>query len=223
MWKRGSASSSRSRSVHRHASRRLSALANRFAWESTAPFGAPVVPDVYPIKAGASRGLASRAGVSPSGRSRRGSRDVERRVEITDRGLLVGLVDDRRARAGIPDHVLELSGPVGRVRGDHDEPHAQGRRVGRHEVDGALGREQDAIAARQAEGGEAAGPAGRLRFEFPAREPAALRVVDLVAIRIGNPMARPGGGHVRGAAGGRVVGGVVGAVGVAEGRHRGEG
>ena len=46
MWNSGSASTRQSSGLQRHAIRSDSALASRFACESTAPFGWPVVPEV---------------------------------------------------------------------------------------------------------------------------------------------------------------------------------
>ena len=72
-WKRGSVCTSRSSGVHPQASRKDSVFASRFAWVSTAPLGAPVVPDVNPIRAGAS-------GWQPSTRSLRPSPPEEARL-----------------------------------------------------------------------------------------------------------------------------------------------
>ncbi len=69
MWNNGNASTRRSSGVHRHARRNASTLDVRFACVSTAPFGRPVVPDVYPMRAGASGAAASSSGTGPSGRS----------------------------------------------------------------------------------------------------------------------------------------------------------
>ena len=51
-WNSGSAWTSRSSGVQRHANRNDSALASRLACVRTAPFGAPVVPEVKPMRAG---------------------------------------------------------------------------------------------------------------------------------------------------------------------------
>jgi hypothetical protein len=59
MWNSGSAHTSRSAAVHSHACSSEDAPASRFTWLSTAPFGAPVVPEVKPISAGSPAPAAS--------------------------------------------------------------------------------------------------------------------------------------------------------------------
>src|SRR5664280_757973 len=61
---------SRSSGPQRQAMVTASVAASRFRWRSTAPLGAPVVPEVKQISAGSSGPAVSRGPGSASGRSR---------------------------------------------------------------------------------------------------------------------------------------------------------
>ena len=206
MWKSGSASSSRSASVQRHARRSPSALARQFAWESTAPFGRPVVPEVYPMSAGASGLAASRSGTGPSGIPSAGVRTRSAGASSESAARFSSIVDDRGPGTGVLDHVGELPGAVRGVGRDHYEPEAEGGDVARHQIGGALGGEQDAVARLEAEGREPTRTGRGLPVEVTPREPARSGSWIAGASGAGTPVSRPGRGEAGGVLRRRVEG-----------------
>ena len=141
------------------------------------------------------------------------------RGELGERGALLGIVDDRGPGTGVLDHVGELPGAVRGVGRDHYEPEAEGGDVARHQIGGALGGEQDAVARLEAEGREPTRTGRGLPVEVTPREPAPIRIMDRRGVGAGTPMSRPGRGEAGGVPRRRVEGSLVGQVDLGRG-HR---
>ena len=133
----------RSSSVYEHSSPTKKPLLRMLWWESVAPFGNPVVPDVYWMLIGSSK--LSPARIVRQHRPVAGGQRLPLRVaEEDDRAQLrtavahlgdhrpvVARLERRRGHQqrdpGLVEHVLQLVGPVRRVDVDQDRADVGGR------------------------------------------------------------------------------------------------
>ena len=156
--------------VHVHVARPISAsLAYKRAlsvsdpWRSNAPFGKPVVPDVYWICAGSSgrpSGSAARPaptpGTRPTPRTRRpraaarGRRAPRRATRASGSRATRGRETRRRAR--LTEHVRQLVTLVRRVDGDEHDARERGAELEQHPLGQIRRPDRDPLAGREAGG-----------------------------------------------------------------------
>ena len=116
----------------------LKTCMSRLRWVSTAPFGRPVVPDVYMMNAGSCSSTTTSSGSSPAAASAASNSSPMTSTVATSGRLLAGLgrdpgqrrVDDERGRAGVGQHVGDLVGDQAEVHRDDDRAEPHTREVG---------------------------------------------------------------------------------------------
>ena len=150
--------------------------ASRFRWDSTAPLGAPVVPEVKQIRAGSSGAAASIGPGSPSGRSSSGwvtttGPAAARRTHAAWSGRSTMAADG----LDVGDDVGQLPLRVRGVGRHHHQAGPEGPDVGHQGGHRRRGRPHHPVPGHQARPPEpAGGPAGGL-VEFAGAPPPAGR------------------------------------------------